>query len=110
MKRIRILADVRDRSFIHIARLLNRSNIHLFDAYFNFARRRVAGFERGIPTATNTARIWHAYSFYSPEMVPKLATILRFYHNMLLGEDKHTPAMRLGLAKGKVYERDLFAV
>lgn len=110
MKRIRILTDVRDRSFIHIARLLNRSSIHPVDAYFNFARRRVAGFERGIPTATNNERIWHAYSFYRPEMVPKLATILRFYHNyMLPGEDKQTPAMRLGLAKGRIYERDLFA-
>lgn len=109
-KHIRILTDVGNRSYARIARLLNRASIHPVDAYFNFARRRVAGFERGIPTASNSDRIWHAYSFYRPEMIPKLATILRFYHNyMLVGEDKQTPAMRLGLAKGRVYERDLFA-
>jgi transposase-like protein len=109
-KHIRILTDVGDRSYARIARLLNRASIHPVDAYFNFARRRVAGFERGIPTASNSERIWHAYSFYRPEMIPKLATILRFYHNyMLPGADKQTPAMRLGLAKGRVYERDLFA-
>lgn len=110
-KHIRILTDVGERSYARIARLLNRASIHPVDACFNFARRRVAGFERGIPTASNSERIWHAYSFYRPEMIPKLATILRFYHNyMLAGADKQTPAMRLGLAKGLVYERDLFAV
>lgn len=110
-KHIRIYTDIGDRDLFHIARLLNRSTIHPVDAYFNFCRRRVAGFERGIPTASNGERIWHAYSFYNPEMVPKLATILRFYHNyMLPGDDKKTPAMRLGLAKGLVYERDLFGV
>jgi hypothetical protein len=41
----------------------------------------------------------------------KLATVLRFYHNYSLpGDDKKMPAMRLGLSKGRVYERDLFAV
>lgn len=65
----------------------------------------------GLPTASNTHRIWHAYSFYNPEMVPKLATILRFYHNYMLprGKEKMTPAMKLGVAKGVVYERDLFS-
>ena len=55
-------------------------------------------------------RIRHAYGFYDPDMVPKLVTILRFYHNwMLSGQDGATPAMRVGLAKGLIYPRDLFA-
>jgi hypothetical protein len=59
---------------------------------------------------SNQQRIWHAYGFYDPEMVPKLVTILRFYHNwMLRGKDGASPAMRIGLAKGLIYPRDLFA-
>ncbi|MFC0279169.1 hypothetical protein [Falsigemmobacter intermedius] len=43
-------------------------------------------------------------------MVPKMAAILRFYYNYMLAlpeNDHQTPAMRLGLAKGKIYARDL---
>lgn len=94
-----------------LARLYVNASIHPVDAYFNVARRRVAGFERGIPTSSNAQRIWHAYSYYNPEMVPKMAAILRFYYNYMLAGDKDgkTPAMRLGLAKGKVYPRDLIS-
>ncbi|WP_147094954.1 hypothetical protein [Roseovarius sp. TE539] len=111
-KTIRLLTDRGDMDWDSLARFMVRASNHPVDAYFNLARRRVAGFERGIPTASNQARIWHAYSFYNPETAPKVANILRFYHNYMLprgkGVDAQTPAMRLGLAKGVVYERDLF--
>ena len=45
-------------------------------------------------------------------MVPKMVEILRFYYNNMLAlpdSGGQTPAMRLGLAKGKVYPRDLLA-
>jgi len=46
----------------------------------------------------------------NPEIVPKLVTILRFYHNwMLRGRDGATPAMRIEPAKGRIYPRDLLA-
>lgn len=52
----------------------------------------------------------HAYGFYDPEMVPKMVAILRFYHNwMLPGRDGRTPAMRIRLARGHIYPRDLFS-
>jgi hypothetical protein len=38
-----------------------------------------------------------------------IAEIHRFYHNWCEpGQDKKTPAMRLGLAKGRINERDAF--
>lgn len=112
-KVIRLLTDRDDMGWDGLARFVVRASNHPVDAYFNLARRRVAGFERGIPAASNQARIWHAYSYYNPETAPKLANILRFYYNYMLtsgrGRSKATPAMRLGLARGVVYERDLFA-
>lgn len=37
----------------------------------------------------------------------KIAGIYRFYHNWCEpGQDKKTPAMRRGPAKGRIYERD----
>ncbi len=109
-KTIRLKTDIGLMDWDGLAKFMTRASIHPVDAYFNLARRRIAGFERGLPTASNRQRIWHAYSFYNPEMVPKLATILRFYHNYMLprGKEKATPAMKLGLARGIVYERDLF--
>jgi hypothetical protein len=110
-KTIRLKTDIGLMDWDGLGKFMTRATIHPVDSYFNLARRRIAGFERGLPTASNTQRIWHAYSFYNPEMVPKLATILRFYHNYMLprGKEKMTPAMKLGVAKGVVYERDLFS-
>ncbi|MFX4300323.1 hypothetical protein [Pseudosulfitobacter pseudonitzschiae] len=111
-KAIRLRTDLGQHGFLELADVLCLSSIHPVDAYFNFARRRVAGFERGIPTSANAGRIWHAYSFYEPAMVPRVANILRFYHNyMLPASDRSgaTPAMKIGLARGLVYRRDLLA-
>ncbi len=110
LKTIRLKTDLNDMGWDGLARFFANANIHPVDAYFNFARRRVAGFERGIPTASNDQRIWHAYSYYNPAMVPKMVQILRFYYNYMLAlreNGNQTPAMRLGLAKGKIYPLDL---
>lgn len=109
---IRLKTDLDDMGWDGLAKFFSNATIRPVDSYFNFARRRVAGFERGIPTASIKQRIWHLYSFYNPEMVPKMAAILRFYYNYMLAPrdgDGQTPAMRLGLAKGKIYVRDLLA-
>ncbi|MDF3607586.1 putative toxin-antitoxin system toxin component, PIN family [Paracoccus sp. DMF-8] len=109
-KSLRLKTDLGHLGVDGLARLICEASIHPVDAWFNSARRRVTGFERGLPTASNQHRIWHAYGFYDPDMVPKLVTILRFYHNwMLRGRDGATPAMRIGLAKGLIYPRDLFS-
>lgn len=109
-KKIRLKTDLDQHRFPEMARLFITASLHPVDAYFNLARRRIAGFERGIPTSSNGKRIWHAYGFYRPEMVPKVANILRFYYNyMLTDKSGRTPAMKIGLAKGVVYPRDLIA-
>jgi len=110
-KSLRLKTDLGHMGWDDLSVLICASSIHPVDAWFNLVRRRVTGFERGLPTASNQHRIWHAYGYYDPEMVPKMLTILRFYHNwMLPGRDGATPAMRIGLAKGLIYPRDLFAL
>ena len=48
-------------------------------------------------------RVWHGYSAYNPETIVMVLGILRvFYNYCLAGQDKKTPAMRMGLARGKV--------
>ncbi|NVO24992.1 hypothetical protein [Donghicola mangrovi] len=109
-KRIRFRTDLGQHDVDDLAGLLARSSLHPVDTYFNLARRRLTGFERGIPTSANAERIWHAYAYYRPDLVPKVAMILRFYYNYMLADRRgQTPAMKLGLAKGKVYVRDLLA-
>ena len=46
---------------------------------------------------------------YKPEMLAKIIEIYRFHHNWMgTRQTTWTPAMKLGLAKGRIYERDLF--
>lgn len=70
MKTIRSKTDLDDMGWDGLARFFAGASIHPVDAYFSFARRRVAGFEQGMPTASSDRRIWHAYSYYDPDMVP----------------------------------------
>src|SRR5664279_131658 len=45
-------------------------------------------------------RIWHGYSPYNPEVLAKLLDIYRVFYNFIHpGQDKRTPAMRLGLVR-----------
>jgi len=71
-------------------------------------RRRLSLLERPIKTASKTGRTWHGYSPYNPSVISKLLDIFRVYYNYCLaGKDKNTPAMRVGLAKGKVALEDI---
>ena len=48
-------------------------------------------------------RRWFGYGPYKPVMVGKMLDIFRVFYNFVeVGRDKQTPAMRLGLAKGKI--------
>ncbi|MDA8364743.1 MAG: hypothetical protein M0Z84_13245 [Gammaproteobacteria bacterium] len=48
------------------------------------------------------------YDPYNPENVVKLLTIFRvFYNYVAAGQDKETPAMRLGLAQAPIKIEDL---
>ena len=49
-------------------------------------------------SSANAGRVWNGYGAYNPVNVAKLLTIFRtFYNYMLVGADRKTPAMRLGL-------------
>ncbi len=92
----------------HQAWLYNKASMHGIDRFFMQVRRRLSLLERPIKTASKTGRTWYGYSPYNPAMIIKLLDIFRVYYNYcLVGEDKKTPAMRLGLAKGPVTEEDI---
>jgi hypothetical protein len=113
---IRFMTDQGTMTVGELALLLYRARLAPVDRYFNFARRRVYGFERSFQTASTPGAKYHLYGYYKPEMVTLMTEILRFYHNWMLPEDAaelpsgqrpQTPAMKLGLAKGLIYPRDL---
>jgi hypothetical protein len=82
----------------HIANLMHLASLHAIDRFFMQARRRISMVERPIATASRGDRIWHGYSPYNPEVLARLPDIYRVFYNFLRpGQDKRTPAMRLGL-------------
>ena len=59
---------------------------------------------------SGNGRVWVRHYLYNPETMVKVVEIYRFSHNWMgSNATRVTPAMRLGLAKGKIYPRDLFA-
>ena len=53
-------------------------------------------------------RTWYGYSPYKPEVVEILLAIFRvFYNYVATGDDKKTPAMRIGLAKAPIDVEDI---
>lgn len=77
------------------------------DAYFHKFRSNIRFASRPAISSGNTGHTWDKQYLYKPEMMAKMVQIYRFYHNWCdPGDDKKTPAMRLGLARGRIYERD----
>lgn len=111
-KAISYLTDMGDYDPDHLAWLYNKASLHAVDSLFMKIRRRLASLERPLHSQSNTGRVWSGYAPYNPRQVVKLLTIFRVFHNFIqVGEDKMTPAMRLGLAKGPVrYEDVLYHV
>ncbi len=107
-KAVCYLTDYRDYDEDHLARLYNKASLHAIDCFFMQVRRRLLLLERPITTASGASRTWYGYSAYNPETIVKMLGIFRvFYNYYLAGQDKKTPAMRLGLAKGKVGLEDI---
>ncbi len=104
------LTDLHDRSYDddHLAHLYSKATLHGIDRFFMQARRRLSLLERPISSASNEGRKWHGYSPYNPAMVGKLLDIFRVFYNYVeVGEDKKTPAMRLGLATNTFTVNDI---
>jgi transposase-like protein len=102
-KKICWLTDLNDYDEDHAARLYLKASLHPVDRFFMQVRRKLSMAERPISSATNTGRVWNGYSAYQPANLVRILEIFRVFYNYCEpGEDKKTPAMRLGLAKGPV--------
>jgi hypothetical protein len=87
----------------HKANLFLKGSLHAIDRYFQVVRRRISMLERPISSANAAGNRWYGYAAYQPEVIVKLLAIHRVYYNYCVpGDDKQTPAMRLGLAKAVV--------
>lgn len=107
-KAVCYLTDYKDYDEDHLARLYNKASLHGIDCFFMQVRRRLSILERPIGSASSKGRAWYGYSAYNPEIIVKMLGIFRvFYNYCLVGQYKKTPAMRLGLAKGKVTLEDI---
>ncbi len=96
-----------ERSALSAARLIRRATLRSVDAYFHKFRSNVRFASRPSISSGNVGHTWDKQYLYKPEIMAKMVQIYRFYHNWCdLGDDKRTPAMRIGLARGRIYERD----
>jgi hypothetical protein len=85
------------------------AGINAVDNIFQISRRLMNAFERPIGTSSGFNTVWHGYAPYNPKMVEKYLSLLRAYHNFIkIGNDKKTPAMRLGLTKQPLNFDDVF--
>jgi hypothetical protein len=92
----------------HLAWLYNKASLHTIDRFFMQVRRRISLLERPIASASSTGRRWHGYNAYNPAVIVKLLDIFRVFYNYIeAGMDKNTPAMRIGLARGKIDLEDI---
>lgn len=119
------VAHITDRGDLGLMRrssLYARASLHSIDRYFMQLRRLVSMLERPIASASNARRMWYGYAPYKPRIIQKLLDIHRVYYNYVKlsnrrrkrkgadlkdDEGKTTPAMRLGLAKGRVRPEDI---
>jgi len=102
------LTDIQGYDEDHLAWLYNKASLHAIDRFFMQVRRRLSLLERPISSSANPGRRWLGYGPYKPVMVGKLLDIFRVFYNFVeVGKNKQTPAMRLGLAKGKIMIEDI---
>jgi hypothetical protein len=87
-------------------RLLRLATLRSVDSYFNKFRSNLRFAARPQVSETNARKAWDKYYLYKLEIMVKLTEIYRFHHNWVGYGSKETPAMKLGLARGRIYERD----
>ena len=84
-----------------------KSGTHQVDTYHARGRYKVMGFERGV-SASGRSGLYYYKQFYDPVRLYKITNILRFVHNYMdLMGNKDSPATKLGLTKGFIYDRDI---
>jgi hypothetical protein len=110
LRTIRLLTDRPEMERARRARLMRLATLRSVDSYFHKVRRNLRFASRPAHTPSGNGRAWDRHYLYKPQTMVKLVEIYRFSHNWMgARQTKETPAMKLGLARGKIYERDLFA-
>lgn len=98
----------RDHQLSYQALLHLKATMTAVDRFFMQVRRGVTLAERAVASSNTARRLWFGKSAYNPEVLVKLLGIFRTYFNYCeVGQDKRTPAMRLGLARGPVAPEDI---
>lgn len=107
-KAIAHLTDYGDLNIIHAARLFRKASVHAIDRFFMQVRRAISVVERPIQSPRAAWRVWRGRSAYNPEVVVKLLEMYRVVFNYVeTGKGGRTPAMRLGLAEGRIRLEDI---
>lgn len=106
---LRILTDRASMPNDRRARLMRLATLRSVDSYFHKVRSNLRFAARPGHTPSGNGQTWDRHYLYNPETMAKIVEIYRFRHNWMGSTStKTTPAMKLGLAKGKIYPKDLF--
>ncbi|WP_341213901.1 hypothetical protein [uncultured Limimaricola sp.] len=109
-RRIRILTDRANMGPDRRARLMRLATLRSVDAYFHKVRSNIRFAARPAHTPSGNGRAWDRHYLYNPETMVKVVEIYRFVHNWMgSSKVKETPAMKLGLARGKMRASEFFA-
>lgn len=100
--------EIRTAELEGVLDLYMRATLTAVDRFFMQVRRAITVAERGIASASADRRIWFGKNAYNPRNLVMLLEVFRVYFNYCeVGQDKRTPAMRLGLARGPVAPEDI---
>ena len=100
--------DARASELEDVLDLYMRATLTAVDRFFMQVRRAITVAERGIASASADRRIWFGKNAYNPRNLVMLLEVFRVYFNYCeVGQDRKTPAMRLGLARGPVSPEDI---
>jgi hypothetical protein len=80
----------------------------LVNSYFHRFRSNVRWASRPQVASGSHGQVWGRHHLYDPTILAKMVEIYRFYYDWMgPGANGKTPAMRIALSRGRVYERDL---
>ena len=106
---VRILTDRPEMAPDRRARLIRLATLRSVDSYFHKVRSNIKFAARPGHTPSSNGRTWDKHYLYNPETMVKIIEIYRFVHNWMgSAKTKETPAMKLGLARGKMRASEFF--
>lgn len=109
-RKIRLLTDRIATAPDRRARLMRLAILRSVDAYVHKVRSNSRFAARPAHTPSGNGRAWDRHYLYNPETMVKIIEIYRFVHNWMgRTSTKATPAMKVGLARGKMDPKDFFA-